>query len=250
MSSRVGPGQAHHSAAGPRRASCAARGPCDASVRFTTPGSAGPPSGGPTSRSGSGPDRATHGESDRPPCGVLLAATLKAARRRFRASGATASKIHRACCWGTGPQQCRPICFDPIVCTHRRPSARPSQDPTTRSSPAHTRLSPQHAASSMHGRRSQAPAHSAAARQRTQRTAEVQRRQLRHPSETRCQRRCPSCFDPIVCTHRRPSARPSQNPPPPATATRTTAPARSTQHHPSSMHCRHRIPHLLNLIIM
>ena len=67
MSRWVGPGQAHHSAAGPRRASCAARGPCDASVRFTTPGSAGPPSGGPTtrSRSGSGPvpvrPRGAHG---------------------------------------------------------------------------------------------------------------------------------------------------------------------------------------------
>ena len=46
----------------------------------------------------------------------------------------------------------------------------------------------------------------------TQHTAEVQRRQLRHPSETRCQRRCPICSDPIVCTHRRPSARPSQAP--------------------------------------
>jgi hypothetical protein len=46
----------------------------------------------------------------------------------------------------------------------------------------------------------------------TQRTTEVQRRQLRHPSETRCQQRCPSCADRIACTHRRPSARPSQNP--------------------------------------
>ena len=48
----------------------------------------------------------------------------------------------------------------------------------------------------------------------TQRTAEVQSRQLRHPSETRCQRRCPSWSDPIVCTHHRPSARSSQAPPP------------------------------------
>jgi hypothetical protein len=64
----------------------------------------------------------------------------------------------------------------------------------------------------------------------TQCTAEVQRRQLRHPSETRCQRRCPSCVDLIVCTRRRPSARPSQAPPP-ATAPRTTAPAHSTHHH-------------------
>ncbi len=63
-----------------------------------------------------------------------------------------------------------------------------------------------------------------------QRTAEVQRRQLRHPSETRCQRCCPSCFDVIACTHRRPSARPAQAPPP-ATAYRPAALAHSTQHH-------------------
>jgi hypothetical protein len=87
----------------------------------------------------------------------------------------------------------------------------------------------------MHSRRSQAPAHSAAGRRCTQRTAEVQRRQLRHPSEARCQRRCPSFSDPVACTHRRPSARPLPNPPP-ATALRATAPARSTHHH------RQRIP--------
>jgi hypothetical protein len=46
--------------------------------------------------------------------------------------------------------------------------------------------------SSMDSRRWQAPAPSPAARRCTQRTTEVQRRQLRHPSETRCQRRCPS----------------------------------------------------------
>jgi hypothetical protein len=43
-------------------------------------------------------------------------------------------------------------------------------------------------------------------------TTEVQRRQLRHPSETRCQRRCPIISEAIACTHRRPSARPSRNP--------------------------------------
>jgi hypothetical protein len=46
----------------------------------------------------------------------------------------------------------------------------------------------------------------------TQRTTEAQRRQLRHPEETRCQQRCPIISDPIACTHHRPSARPSQNP--------------------------------------
>jgi hypothetical protein len=47
--------------------------------------------------------------------------------------------MHRACGRGTGPQQCRPSCSDSIVCTHRRPSARPSQAPTTRCSPARNR---------------------------------------------------------------------------------------------------------------
>ena len=88
----------------------------------------------------------------------------------------------------------------------------PLANPATRYSLARNRPSPQHATSSTHCRRSQAPAHSASCRRCTQRTVEVQRRQLRHPSETRCQRRCPNISDPIVCTHRRPSARPSQNP--------------------------------------
>ncbi len=100
-----------------------------------------------------------------------------------------------------------PSCSDVIACTHHRPSTRPSQNTTYRYSLARIRRSTQHATSSMYSRRSQPPAHSAADRRCTQRTAEVQRRQLRHPSETRCQRRCPSCFDPIACTYRRPSAR-------------------------------------------
>jgi len=115
---------------------------------------------------------------------------------------------------------------------HRRPSARPSQNPPPPATvPRTPALSPQPATSSMHSRRSQAPAHSAAGHRCTQRTTEVQRRQLRHPSETRCQRRCPIISEFIACTHRRPSARPSQNPPPPTTASHTTAPARSTHHH-------------------
>ena len=127
----------------------------------------------------------------------------------------------------TLPQLLRSHCLH----MHRRPSARPSQNPTIHYSPTHIRPpSPQHPASSAHSRRSQAPAHSAAARRCTQRTAEVQRRQLRHPQETRCQRRCPSCSNVIDCTHRRPSARPSQTPPP-ATAPRATAPANNTRHH-------------------
>jgi hypothetical protein len=65
----------------------------------------------------------------------------------------------------------------------------------------------------------------------TQRTTEVQRRQLRHPSEARCQRRCPIISDPIACTHRRPSARPPRRTTPPAPALRAPASAHSTQHH-------------------
>jgi hypothetical protein len=92
------------------------------------------------------------------------------------------------------------------------PRLAPRKTPTTRYSPARYNLGPQHAISSAHCRRSQAPAHSAAARRCTQRTTEVQRRQLRHPSETRCQRRCPIIFDLIACTIQRPSARPAQTP--------------------------------------
>ena len=53
-------------------------------------------------------------------------------------SGATASKMHRACGWGTGPQRCRPSCSDPIACTHRRPSARASQTPPPAPAPRTT----------------------------------------------------------------------------------------------------------------
>ncbi len=92
------------------------------------------------------------------------------------------------------------------------PRPAPRITPTTRYSPARNRPSSQHAASSTHSRRSQAPAHSAAGRRCTQRTFEVQPRQPRHPSEARCQRRCPICSDMIDCTHRRPSARPLPEP--------------------------------------
>jgi hypothetical protein len=97
-----------------------------------------------------------------------------------------------------------------IACTDHRPSARPSQNPHHPLQPQ--AQSPQPAASS-----NAQPALASIRSQRklsrcTQRTTEVQRRQLRHLCETRCQRRYPSCFDLIACTHRRPSARPSQNP--------------------------------------
>jgi hypothetical protein len=88
------------------------------------------------------------------------------------------------------------------------PSARPVASLTTRCNPAHNRPSPKHTTPSAHRRRSQPPAHSAAGRRCTQRTIELQHRQPRHPSETRCKRRCPIISDRIVCTHRRPSARP------------------------------------------
>jgi hypothetical protein len=61
------------------------------------------------------------------------------------------------------------------------PRLAPRKPPPTRYSPTRNRHSPKHAASSMHCRRSQEPTHSAAARRCTQRTTEVQRRQLRHP---------------------------------------------------------------------
>ena len=64
------------------------------------------------------------------------------------------------------PSRCQRHCpsyCDPIVCTHRSPSGSPLAISTTHSSPARNRLSPQHATSSIHSRRSQAPAQSAAA---------------------------------------------------------------------------------------
>jgi hypothetical protein len=115
------------------------------------------------------------------------------------------------------------------------PRLAPRRTFTSRYSPARNRLSPKHASASAHCRSSQAPAHSAAARRCMQRTAEVQRLQLRHPSETRCQRRCPSISEVIDCTHRRPSARPSQ------ALTIHYRPTRnrpSPQHATSSMHSR------------
>ncbi len=67
----------------------------------------------------------------------------------------------------------------------------------------------------------------------TQRTMEVQRRQQCQPSETRCERRCPSCSDRIVCTTTAaPRIAPRKTPTP------ATAPARnrpSAQHATSSM---------------
>ncbi len=92
------------------------------------------------------------------------------------------------------------------------PRPAPRKAPTTRYSLARNRPSPQHATSSAH-----LPAFASIRSQRscrrcTQRTAEVQLRQLRHPSETRCQRRCPIISDgihcTIACTHRRPSQNP------------------------------------------
>jgi hypothetical protein len=112
--------------------------------------------------------------------------------------------------------------------------ASPSQAPPPATAPRPTTLSPQHTTSSPHCRRSQAPANSPSCRRCTQRTSEVQRRQLRHPSETRCKRRCPSCFDVIACTHRRPSARPSRAPTRYSPAHNRLGP----QHASSSRHCR------------
>jgi hypothetical protein len=127
-----------------------------------------------------------------------------------------------------------PISSNRIDCMHRRPSARPSPSPaTTCYSPAPNRPSPQHATSSAH-----LPAFASIRSQRscpryTRRTIKVQRCQLRQPSETRCQRRCPIISDRIDCTHRRPSARPS---PSPATRYSPAHDRRSPKHATSSTH--------------
>ena len=120
-------------------------------------------------------------------------------------------------------------------CLHAPPPlGLPLAKPTTSYSPACNCPSPQHPSASAHCRRSQASAHSAAGRRCTQRTAEVQPRQLRHPQQTRCQRCRPSCVDVIACRHCRPSACPSRTPPP-ATAPRNR---HSPQHAASSAHRR------------
>ena len=132
-----------------------------------------------------------------------------------------------------------PSCSDPIVCTHRRRLGTPlAKPPPPATAPCATPAA-QHASSSAHSRRSQAIAHSAAGRRCTQRTAEDERRQLRHPSEARCQRRCPSCFDVIACTHRRPSARPSQTPTTRYSPAASTSIRLSPHHATSSAHSRH-----------
>ncbi len=77
-------------------------------------------------------------------------------------------------------------------------------------------------------------------RRRTQRTVEVKRRQLRHPCETRCQRRCPTISDQIACTHRRPIGSPLANP---NTGNSPTRNRPSPQHAGSSLaQCRRSQP--------
>ena len=116
-------------------------------------------------------------------------------------------------------------------CLHATPPlGSPLAIPTTRSSPARNRPSPQHPTPSMHSRRLQAPTHSAA-------DADARSVQLRS-SFVSCvilprlgaSDAAPSSPNLLSAGIRRPSARPSQAPPP-ATVSRTTAPAHSTQHH-------------------
>jgi hypothetical protein len=103
-------------------------------------------------------------------------------------SATSAASSFRDSVPATLPQLLRCNCLH----TPRPPLGSPLANPHHLYSPARNRLSQKHTTSSMHSRRSQAPAHSPAAADARQRTSEVQRRQLRHPSETRRQRRCPS----------------------------------------------------------
>jgi mRNA-degrading endonuclease toxin of MazEF toxin-antitoxin module len=65
----------------------------------------------------------------------------------------------------------------------------------------------------------------------TQRTVKAQLRQLLHPGETRCQRRCPIISDLIAYTHRRPLGSPLAEPHHPLQPCAQTAPAHSMQRH-------------------
>ncbi len=154
-----------------------------------------------------------------------LAATLKAGGEGFayRYTAQVAGKLDL-----NDAAQSSPI---RLPARTRHPSARPSQAPPPATAPCTTAPThnPQHHHRIAGGRKHQLTAPAAA--DVTQRTAEIQRRQLRHPSETRCQRCSPNIFDVIVCTHRRPSQAP-----PPATAPPATA--SGPQHAASSRHCR------------
>jgi hypothetical protein len=125
-------------------------------------------------------------------------------------------------------------------CLHAPPPlGSPIANPTTRCSPA--RKPPQPTAGNIiHAQPAFVATRSQSSCSRcTQRTAELQHRQPRHPAETRCQRRCSSCLNPIACTHRRPSARPV------ASLTTRCSPAHnrpSPQHATSSMHSRRSQP--------
>ncbi len=64
-------------------------------------------------------------------------------------------QLHRACCWGIGPQRRCPSISDRIVCTQPPPVGSPLASPTTRYNPTPNRLDPQHTSSSPYCRRSQ-----------------------------------------------------------------------------------------------
>jgi hypothetical protein len=127
-------------------------------------------------------------------------------------------------------QRCSPNISDVIVCTHRRPSQAP---PPATAPPATASGHSTHHHRRIAGVRKH-PRTAPAAADGTQRTVEVQRRQLRHPSETRSQRRCPSCFDPIVCTPPAPLGSPLAAP----TTCNSLAPNRPSPQHTPSMHSR------------
>jgi hypothetical protein len=117
---------------------------------------------------------------------------------------------------------------------HRRPSARSSQAPPPATAPRITAP-----AQNTQNHPSTLPAVAIIHPQRkpsrcTQRTAEVQRRQLRHHSETRCQRRCPIWSDLIVCTPPPPLGPPLASP----TTSYSVARSRLGPQHTSSSHSR------------
>ena len=146
-------------------------------------------------------------ESDRPPCAALLAAPPKAGGEGFASRGQPIQRCTVHVAGALDLNDAAPAAPKSFSARTAAPRLAPRRTPTSRYSLCATPAA-QHASSSAHSRRSQASAHSAAGPRCMQHTSEVQRRQQRHPSETRCQRRCPSCSDVIVCKHCRPSARP------------------------------------------
>jgi hypothetical protein len=158
--------------------------------------------------------------------------TPSAAAPDPRSVPARSSDVSCVICERVGASDAAPS--SPIALSARTTDPRPAprQTATTRSEPAPNCPSPKHAASSMHSRRLQAPAHSAAAPNACSvpfRSSDVSCVTLPRLGASDA---APS--SPIALSARTAPRLAPRQAPPPATAPRPTAPAHSTQHHQST----------------